>query len=81
MGVSGASGCRGCQGCIGADRDSRYLGARRSIGAIRGHWGFLGCKECRDHFKGVRGHQGCRGCQGCIGGMTGTLGTQEPEGV
>ena len=26
----------------GADRDSRYSGARRGIGSIRGHWGLLG---------------------------------------
>ena len=29
-------------GVLGAGRDSRYSGARRGIGDIRGIWGFLG---------------------------------------
>ena len=30
---------RGCRGILGDSRDSRYSGARRGIGAIRGHLG------------------------------------------
>ena len=49
-------GCRGCQDVLGADRDSRYSGARRGIGASGDIGGLLGGVEgC---FRGVRGIRG-----------------------
>ena len=50
----------------GTDRDSRYSGARRGIGASGGIGRLLGgvggCVRC------VMGHQGCRGVRAVLGG-------------
>ena len=57
--------------CIGAGRECRYSPARRGIGIISGHWGYL------------RG----AGVLGPLGGIRGVLGTGRecrysgPEGV
>ena len=65
----------GCQGCIGGCRECRYLGARRGISSIRGHWvSPRRCRGCWEQLRGVRRSgdiRGYRGCQGCIGGWQG----------
>ena len=58
LGVPGHQWCRGCQGVLGADRDSRYSGARRDIGALGAPRG-VGI---------VRGpFWGCQGASGDVG--------------
>ena len=73
-GVEGVGTVRGTSGgvssVLGAGRECRYSGARRGIGGIMGHWGFLGgVGDAQGHFGGVRGLLVCRGCQGYIGGL------------
>ena len=58
--------------------DCRYSGARRCIGGTRRNWGLLegvgGCFGCvRKASEGV-------GVVRCVLGLTGTVGTQSPEG-
>ena len=82
IGASGGIGFLGVYGgyygddrsVLGAGRDSRYSGARRGIGGIRGHWGPLG--DVEGLFWGASG-----GVRGCIGRLAGTVGIQQPEGV
>ena len=47
---------------------------------MRGHWGSEGVKGVGDHF-GVSGGIRGVGVSGVYWGLTGTLGTQGPEGV
>ena len=56
VGVSGV--IRDIRGVLAASRECRYSGARRGIGGIRGHWGFL---------EGVGAVRGVRGCRGALG--------------
>ena len=51
--IKGHQGVRQCQGW-----ECRYLGARRGIGSIRGHWGSP---------RGVGAVRGCQGCRGALG--------------
>ena len=54
--------CRGITGVGEAGRDSRYLGARRSIEGITGYWGTARrCKGVGSHYGDLRGHQGVSG--------------------
>ena len=76
----GASGT--VSGVLGAGRECRYLGARRGIGSIRGHWAprvsgvYLGTgRECR--YSGTRrGIGGIRGHWGLLGDVEGITGCQ-----
>ena len=75
--LHGHQGCKGAIGVLGAGRESRYSGARRGIGAIRGTGAPNGCWG---HW-GVSGGIRDVGVSGYIEGPTGSVGTQGPEEV